>query len=145
MREPLKAGRVTSTDSHAFLIYRNKAQSGESKGHDRNIMKKNKKEELQSRRQFFKNAAKGVLPILGAIVMAQMPLMANATHESEKTVDCYYNCGGSCTGTCDSQCDGSCKWGCLTTCTAVCNGNCSGTCTGTCEGSCNSSCYGLSY
>ena len=37
-------------------------------------MKKNEKnEELQSRREFFKKAAKGALPILGAIALAGAP------------------------------------------------------------------------
>ena len=34
------------------------------------IMEKNKKEELQSRRDFFKKASKRVLPIIGAIVFS---------------------------------------------------------------------------
>ena len=38
-------------------------------------MKKNERnEELQSRREFFKKAAKGALPILGAMVLANAPL-----------------------------------------------------------------------
>lgn len=42
-------------------------------------MKKNEKnEELQSRREFFKKAAKGALPILGAIVLANAPAVINA-------------------------------------------------------------------
>lgn len=36
-------------------------------------MEKNKNEELQSRRDFFKKAAKGVLPILGAVVLSGAP------------------------------------------------------------------------
>lgn len=37
-------------------------------------MKKNEKnEELQSRREFFKKAAKGALPILGLAIMATNP------------------------------------------------------------------------
>lgn len=38
MREPLKAGRVTSTDSHAFS-FNQQPESGESTGHDGLIMK----------------------------------------------------------------------------------------------------------
>ena len=45
-------------------------------------MKKNvKNEELQSRRDFFKKAAKGALPILGAIVLAGSPGILKAASE----------------------------------------------------------------
>ena len=40
--------------------------------------KKNQKEEIQSRREFFKNAAKGVLPILGAMLLAGSPAIVKA-------------------------------------------------------------------
>ena len=36
-------------------------------------MENKKKDELQNRREFFKRAAKGALPILGAIVLANVP------------------------------------------------------------------------
>ena len=36
-------------------------------------MENKKKDELQNRREFFKKAAKGALPILGAIVLANVP------------------------------------------------------------------------
>ena len=46
-------------------------------------MKKNEKnEELQSRREFFKKAAKGALPILGAIVLANAPAVINAAEKA---------------------------------------------------------------
>ena len=37
-----------------------------------------KKEELQSRRDFFKKAAKGVLPVFGAVVLAGVPNIMKA-------------------------------------------------------------------
>ena len=42
------------------------------------MVKNEKNEELQSRREFFKKAAKGALPILGAVVLASAPGLANA-------------------------------------------------------------------
>lgn len=39
-------------------------------------MKKNRNEELQSRREFFKNAVKSVLPILGTIVLSSTTVLA---------------------------------------------------------------------
>lgn len=44
--------------------------------------KKNCNEELQSRREFFKKAAKGVLPILGAVVLAGAPAIVKAAEEN---------------------------------------------------------------
>ena len=59
-------------------------------------MKKNEKnEELQSRREFFKKAAKGALPILGAIALAGAPGVVKA---AEEAMDCDYSCSYSCTG-----------------------------------------------
>ncbi len=82
-------------------------------------MHKNKKnEELQSRRQFFKNAAKGALPILGAIVLANVPGIMNAASESPM----------GCTST---TCSGGCKNGCR-----GCEYTCSGTCKNSCRGGC---------
>lgn len=54
-------------------------------------MKKNvKNEELQSRREFFKKAAKGALPILGAILLSGAPQILNATEKSPMGF-CYAN------------------------------------------------------
>ena len=98
---------------------------------DGSAMKHDKNEELQSRRQFFKKAAKGALPILGAIALAHMPLIAQASTGTS-----------GCTGTCTGACYGSCK-GCSTTCTGTCSRACTGcstTCSGTCSGSCRNTC-----
>lgn len=87
--------------------------------------KKQKDEELQSRREFFKKAAKSALPILGAIVLANAPTIAKAT-ESES---CDWGCSGSCWSSCQSSCRGYCSSGCT--------GSCSGGCKGACANSCN--------
>lgn len=88
-------------------------------------MKKNKKnEELQSRREFFKRAAKGALPILVAGVLAGMPSILNAAEESP--MGCNYGCNGSCQG-----------------CRGTCTG-CSG-CGGQCRQSCSSGCAHTHY
>lgn len=96
------------------------------------IMKQNKNEELQSRRQFFKKAAKGALPILGAIALANMPLIGNAT---ESEMGCKYGCSSGCY----SSCGGGCKSGCDGTCKHGCDG-CKYTCSGTCKNSCSDTC-----
>ena len=79
--------------------------------------KKMKKEELQSRREFFKKAAKGALPILAAVALAGAPSVMHATQ-----MQCV----------CDGACMGSCKG----TCRGTCDGKCMGTCKGTCQGTC---------
>lgn len=83
-------------------------------------MHNNKKnEELQSRREFFKKAAKGALPILGAIVLANVPSLTQAVN----TQSTYCVAGAACTGGCSGNCKGACKFGCMS-----CSGGCKGTC-----------------
>lgn len=102
-------------------------------------MKENKKaEKLQSRREFFKKAAKGALPILGAIAMADVPALVKA---AENPMGCgsYGDCNASCmiscrscsfgcSGNCDSSCKGGCQGSCYTGCLQSCHGTCSGGC-----------------
>lgn len=59
-------------------------------------MNKSRKDEVQSRRDFFKKAAKGVLPILGAAMLMNVPQVLRAT---ESQCDCSGTCIGSCKGT----------------------------------------------
>ena len=103
------------------------------------IMKKNgKNEELQSRREFFKKAAKGALPILGAIVLANAPAIASAAEEAPMgcNYSCYGSCSGHCTGSC-TGCGGLCQVGCQSSCKGSCDRLCMGTCSSTCHGSCS--------
>ena len=83
-------------------------------------------EELQTRRQFFKKAAKGALPILAAVALASAPAIVNAA-ESEYCT-CKGNCSGTCEGTCRTQCihdcNYTCKTGCNYTCKSTCKSNC---------------------
>lgn len=81
-------------------------------------MKKN--EELQSRREFFKKAAKGALPILGAVLLANVPVVSQAV-ESD-SMSCKYMCQISCRGGCKNSCGGSCKGSCQTYCKGGCRG-----------------------
>ena len=80
-----------------------------------------KNEELQSRREFFKNAAKGALPILGAVLLANVPVISQA---AEDPMGCNYGCTRVCSG---SLCQGTCQGGCRFTCTHGCgNYGCKG-------------------
>ena len=101
-------------------------------------MGKNKNnEEIQSRREFFKKAAKGALPILGAVVLTSTPILVQAKDVVESS-----GCNDYCEGSCRGGCDRSCSITCDTTCRGACDGSCSGTCDTTCYQACDSSCRG---
>ena len=84
-------------------------------------MKENKKNELQSRREFFKRAAKGALPILGAIFLANTPVNSIAS-EAEPTGCARYSCSRQCQDTCRLICNGTCDSSCKNYgCRGYCN------------------------
>jgi len=99
--------------------------------------KKNKKEELQSRRQFFRKAAQTALPILGAVVLSQVPSIMKANTPS----DCEVGCLGECSGFCRNTCSGGCSGGCNADCYQGCQGGCRNSCFNTCSGGCARSAY----
>ncbi|MGM9746302.1 MAG: hypothetical protein ACI30H_05030 [Paludibacteraceae bacterium] len=75
---------------------------------------KKENEELQSRREFFKQAAKAALPVVGAVVAANLPIIdAKAmTGCNNWCSGCTGSCTGPCTGQCASSCSGGCQGGC---------------------------------
>lgn len=95
--------------------------------------KNDKNEEIQSRREFFKNAAKGVLPILGTMLLISNPIIGKA---ADVAMGCKYGCSSgcytACSGSCKSGCDGSCKNAC-DGCQYTCSGGCKNSCIGTCK------------
>ena len=100
--------------------------------------KNRKEDELLNRRQFFKKAGKGVLPILGAIALSNIPILGNAiNHEGEAELGCNLGCSNgcynSCYTTCRLMCSGSCRGGCQGQCTGACARSCSGSCSGSCS------------
>lgn len=75
-------------------------------------MKRDGSKELQSRRAFFKNAAKAALPVLGAVVLSQLPVDAMATSGcSVCSNSCRYGCDTGCQSTCIGGCKTNCKGG----------------------------------
>lgn len=89
-------------------------------------MNENQNEELQSRREFFKKAARAAIPVLGAIYLS--PILSGC--ESSEPGG-----GGTSTG-----CKASCHVACRATSMYIpwsCNLNCKGACY-----SCKSLCYG---
>lgn len=95
------------------------------------MKKKNCSEELQSRREFFKKAAKGALPILGAIVLTNVPVVVSAAEEDPMGCNdsCYRGCASHCSGRCQTTCNVSCMNHCRDNCGATCKYTCSGKCT----------------
>ena len=93
-------------------------------------MKKNKeREEIQTRREFFKKAAKSVLPIVATVALAGVPNIVRAVEHPSGICD---TCTGGCRYTCSAVCNSSCKGGCNNSCYKSCSGSCSGGCSGGC-------------
>ena len=86
---------------------------------------------LQNRREFFKEAAKKTLPILGVVALLSNPVIAKAVEN--ESLGCNYGCSATCSGTCS----GTCQWD-------ACKHSCSGTCKDLCT-SCSGSCKGSNY
>lgn len=88
-------------------------------------MVKVSKKELQTRREFFKQAAKGVLPILGLTVLG--PVLNACSKDDDG--GCQH-CRGNCSKTCGNVCKGtvarssSCKANCTSFCISTCRGEC---------------------
>lgn len=87
---------------------------------------KKQNEELQSRREFFKKAAKAALPVVGAVVMASVPTLLQAS--SSSCGYCQYSCT-SCVGGCLDNCSRSCTT-CSNGCARGCHANCYTGCNG---------------
>ena len=77
-------------------------------------------EDLQSRREFFKNAAKGALPILAFTVLGTSFLTSCGDDDD----DDEKGCGSKCTGGCQDSCSGDCDGGCTNNCDGFCGGDC---------------------
>lgn len=103
------------------------------------MKEKKQNEELQSRREFFKEAAKKALPVIGAIAIASSPVLAHATGIKEGPTGCY---NGYCTNTCSGRCTDHCTGTCYGSCQGTCELRCANDCTGGCKNSCWQSCSG---
>ena len=68
-------------------------------------MDNKKHEDLQSRREFFKSAAKAALPVLGAVALASSPIIAKAAAGCD---GCWNYCSGGCKDNCDNACKDYC-------------------------------------
>lgn len=100
-------------------------------------MNKGKNNEVQSRRDFFKKVAKGALPILGAVVLSSVPVLAKAEPVSMGCHDdgCSHSCATSCARACRGKCNAVCQDSCYNNCSGSCKNSCMGSCKGSCRGS----------
>lgn len=105
------------------------------------MKKVEEKKEIQSRREFFKNAAKAALPILGVALLASNPVVAKA---AKTQMGCNYGCAGTCYGGCFGTCQMNCDRVCFDNCVNTCHQTCSG-CRGNCAGTCRYGCQNVSY
>ena len=89
-------------------------------------MKRKDKDGLQSRREFFKKAAKSALPILAISVFGTSLFSACGKDEEEEMGDKNNNPGGcnNCASSCSGSCDNTCSGGCDENCSAHCAYNC---------------------
>ena len=81
-------------------------------------IKNEKRNEVLSRRTFFKNAAKATLPILAIAMLSGLPGVMRAAQEAPMGCNngCVRTCEGSCKGAC-SGCSHSCSGSCMSGCT----------------------------
>lgn len=114
-------------------------------------------DELQTRREFFKKAARGVLPIIGAVTLTPLLTACPGGDDPTGCEGCEGTCSSSCSTTCkgtsssgctgcsaqcQSDCDTSCNTACTTTCTATCADDCSEGCKDNCSNTCSTTCEG---
>ena len=105
------------------------------------VYMKKKNAEVQSRREFFKKAAKTALPILGVVVFGPS-VLASCDKDD-------YSGGGSssgcksCKSTCSAHCMSTCKFNAVSSPSySLCKGTCKGVCYQTCRGTCMSASKG---
>ena len=83
----------------------------------------NKKQDLITRRLFFKKNVASVLPIMAMTVLSSFPMILKAS-ETGCIFGCSGGCGKGCQNTCFNGCYEGCKSGCKGTCTDGCFGSC---------------------
>ena len=82
-------------------------------------MDNKKNEGLQSRREFFKSAAKAALPVIGAVALASLPILKVEAATGCYGSGCLYECDGSCNDSCYGSCKGSCNAQCTYGCRQI--------------------------
>ena len=110
--------------STLFFVYVPESCGAQDSSKNLSFMSNKKSsEELQSRREFFKKAAKAALPVVGAVVLSSLPVL-----KSEAATGCDFSCDYGCQSTCYGDCKSGCQQGCYRGCRNTCDGTCSGVC-----------------
>lgn len=96
---------------------------------------------IQTRREFFKETAKKVLPILAGVMLTPVITGCDkdlwdspATGTNSSNCGCGNDCSGACSGGCSFGCSGGCKESCQGICYRSCRSLCG-------DSSCSSQCY----
>lgn len=120
-------------------------------------MDEEKNKDIQSRREFFKQATKKALPLFGMVVLGSQIQIAHAAdivngYNSCRNYGCEHSCQNYCRTTCKNycvrtclfQCEG-CEGGCEGTCDVNCGHGCDGGCKGDCKGNCKEDCMNTCF
>ncbi len=94
------------------------------------------KENIISRRNFFKRSASLVLP---ALAMVTIPSILTSCEIEEDFPEIPSGCKSGCSGKCSGICGAACQNDCSGSCAHGCKGNCKGSCSGS---GCRSLCTG---
>lgn len=93
--------------------------------------------ELQTRREFFKQAALSSLPIIS---MAVLPTFFSGCEEnspssggSSSSTGCNAKCSSNCSAVCRNQCESNAKWRPSNCTGSSCKGSCWSSCKNTCK------------
>lgn len=93
------------------------------------------KEDVISRRKFFKEAAGASLPIIaGSILLPFIMSSCDGAHSS--CVNCANGCDNSCYRSCKYDCTGNCRNSCALGCANECHSDCTTTCYSQCGHNC---------
>ncbi len=103
------------------------------------------KDELISRRLFFKKAAKTAIPLLAGVSV--MPYFISCGKDLsiedailQRETGCSSYCTSSCSGSSTSSGCASCSTGCISSCGSGCNNGCGSACSNSCSSGCGDSC-----
>ncbi len=96
------------------------------------------KEDIQSRRQFFKKIGTKTLPFLGAVVLG--PAISLTTLTSCGCDGCEAACMDNCEGGCVGSCQGSATSSPCSDCSSTCSGSSTNDTCSSCANNCSSSC-----
>lgn len=95
--------------------------------------------DLKTRRDFFKQASKTVIPIMGFAVLGSNLSLFTSCSKDTSCSDCSAECASSCWDSCIGSSETTSCSECSTSCTNTCNNNCSESCSNSSNNSSNDS------